>query len=206
MKLRWEGHSCFLIDDTVVTDPYHEGLGFDLPSIRAKVVTLSHNHFDHNAAEVIKGHPLVLSGDVDCEAAGVKFRTVATYHDEVHGQKRGQNRVFVIETKDAVVCHMGDVGEPCTPAIAKAIGKVDVLLVPVGGTYTVDALGAKAYVDALSPRWVVPMHYRTEDCTLDIATVDGFIRLFPTQSVVSVKGNEITLRAEAGATQVVLFA
>lgn len=206
MRLRWLGHSCFLIDDAVVTDPYHEGLGFSMPAVEAKVVTLSHDHFDHNNAQAVGGHPIVLQGDVVRTIGGIGFRSIATYHDPENGRLRGQNRVFVITTQHGVVCHMGDIGEACTPDLCRRIGKVDVLLIPIGGHYTIDAAQAKAYVDALCPRWVVPMHYRTEECTLDIATADDFIESFAPHSVVSVSGDVADLSTEAGPVQVLLFA
>lgn len=206
MHIRSLGHSCFAIDGTLVTDPYHTGLGFAMPRVKAKVVTLSHDHFDHNNAEGVGGHPIVLRGDVDCAVGDMHIRSIACYHDEVRGAKRGINHIFVVRTPQATLCHMGDIGQPVSKALVQAIGPIDVLLIPVGGTYTVDAAGAKAYVDALQPHYVIPMHYKTPTCTLDIDTVQPFVDLFDDGAVRRIAGNSVELTRFAGDTQILLFA
>ena len=206
MLIEFLGHSCFAIDHTLVTDPYHTGLGFEMPRVKASIVTLSHNHFDHNNAEGVAGHPTVLQGDVDCTLAGMKIRSIACYHDEVRGAKRGINHIFVISTPQATLCHMGDIGQPYTAALGQAIGHIDVLFIPVGGTYTIDAVGAKAYVDALQPTYIVPMHYKTPSCTLDVDTVDKFVAMFGAGDVRRIAGNSVELTRFSGSPQVLLFA
>ena len=99
-------------------------------------------------------------------------------HDEKNGALRGKNIVFTIEADGYKLCHLGDIGEACSPEILKNIGKVDVLLIPIGGTYTIDAKGAKKYVDAIAPQLVIPMHYRPTDGKLDIADEKEFLAFY----------------------------
>lgn len=203
MILTYWKHSCFSIDDVVVTDPYHQGLGFRLPPLTAKVVTLSHDHFDHNNAQAIGGNPIVLRGQVDTTVEGMRIRSIACFHDAEQGRLRGLNYIYVIHTPTGVVCHMGDVGEPCSAELCRKIGPIDVLLVPVGGHYTIDAIQAKAYAEALRPSYVVPMHYRTADGTLDVATVDAFVSLYAPQDITRIRSNRTA--TEQHAPSVLLF-
>ncbi len=181
MKIRYLGHSCFECTDkngvVLITDPYTR-VGYELPQgLRADIVTVSHGHFDHDFTEIVKEAKLM---DIPYAYVykGVSLSSVKCYHDEKHGALRGDNIIFKFVMDGLTVCHMGDIGEAVSKNLVERIGKVDVLLIPVGGTYTVDALGAKAYVDAISPKVVIPMHFKTVDGTIDIAGVQPFLRLF----------------------------
>ena len=99
------------------------------------------------------------------------------------GALRGQNIIFKMKMDGITLCHMGDIGEECSERLIEEIGKVDVLFIPVGGTYTVDGIGAKKYVDCLQPKAVIPMHFKGEECALDIAEADSFLRLFPSEDI-----------------------
>ncbi len=183
MKIEYLGHSCFKLTDkaghTVVTDPY-TGVGYELPKgLCADIVTVSHGHFDHAYTAGVSAHRVVseLSG---CKQDWVKIEGIFSYHDPEKGRLRGHNIIYKITVDGLTVCHLGDIGEPCTPELAEKIGEVDVLLVPVGGTYTVDAVGACAYCKMLAAKLIVPMHYRPADGSLDIAGVERFLTLCPT--------------------------
>ncbi len=167
VEIRWLGHACFLItagDGTrILTDPFDDSVGYDLPTVPADVVTVSHAHFDHNNVGAVQGSPEVVNSPGDRSVGGVRIRGVQTCHDTKGGALRGRNIVFVIETDDITICHAGDLGHVPSDETAKSIGRVDVLLIPVGGTYTLDAKGAQEAVRKLDPRIVIPMHYKTPD-------------------------------------------
>ena len=197
MKLQWLGHSSFRLEEstgtTVVTDPYHSYIGIDIPEVEADVVTVSHKHDDHDNVEIVKGNPMIIDTVGSFDVKGIGILGIETYHDEVEGEKRGTNLIYKYRIDGIDVCHMGDIGEECTPELAEAIGPVNILLLPVGGEYTIDAETAKDYVDKLMPDMVIPMHYRTRGVELDIDKVDGFLRLFDDEVIEEVEDDTIEI-------------
>lgn len=179
MKIVYYGHSCFLLETNagtrIVTDPYTR-IGYELPPLRADFVTCSHFHYDHNFVQGVQGVREVIASPGSCERGGVLITGIPTSHDDMDGALHGENTVYRFEADGMTVCHLGDIGEPLSPRLIERIGKVDVLLVPVGGTYTVDARGALEYVDAIAPAAAVPMHYNAFGCTVDISPVSAFVR------------------------------
>lgn len=187
MKIQYLGHSCFrLISDlgtAVICDPYNgEMVGFEMPKLSCDVVTVSHRHADHDAVEQVKGQPSVLEKEVYLAADDVAIQSVHTFHDGEQGKRRGDNYVFCFLVDGLKIVHMGDVG--CLDdKLAETINGCDVLLLPVGGIYTVDAQGAKWYVDKVQPKIVIPMHYKTQKHNFEIAPIDEFLKLFDREQV-----------------------
>lgn len=181
MKIRYLGHSCFFLADgagtSIVTDPY-SGIGFPIPKVLASGVTVSHQHFDHNNINAVGGRPAVFDREGSFQLGAVSISAVSSYHDEVHGLKRGKNLIFKLNMDGLNVCHLGDLGENCSRALIEKLLPVDILLIPVGGNYTIDAARAKEYVDCLKPKIVIPMHYKVPGLKVDVAPVDGFLSLF----------------------------
>lgn len=181
------GHSCFLLEEStgtkVVTDPYSSDIGITLPPVTADVVTVSHSHYDHNNVKAVSGDPMVIDKPGMHDVKGVQIFGLNTYHDEVNGAKRGSNVIFNIRMDGVNVCHLGDVGHGPSPMMIEAIGPVDILLIPVGGTYTIDAEVAKEYVDRLMPSVVIPMHFKTDDVELDIEGVEAFLDYFDKEDI-----------------------
>lgn len=165
MKISWLGHSCFKIEDdsgrVVVTDPFAESVGYPAPKVRADAVTVSHEHYDHNNVKALKGDPAVVRGAGKKAAAGIEFEGIASYHDDRGGKLRGKNTIFCFEMDRIRVCHLGDLGHQLGEKEAAAIGEVDVLMIPVGGNFTLDAEGAKKVVGQIKPKIVLPMHFET---------------------------------------------
>lgn len=169
MKLTWLGHSSFLLETAagtrIVTDPYQQDI---LPHAApaADLVTVSHEHFDHNAADTLPRYGEILRGAKEWDTPDVRITGYASWHDEVQGKKRGPNTVFVFEADGLRVAHLGDLGEELTPELKEALSGLDALLIPVGGTFTVDGKQAVEIMEQLKPRYTVPMHYRVSAHTM----------------------------------------
>lgn len=182
MKITWYGQACFQLqsdDGTVVLcDPYHPDVGYAPHPQSLDVVTISHEHGDHNWLGWLEGEYAIFRGPGEHAAAGVAATGYASWHDGNSGAQRGANTVFVIKMDGIKVCHLGDLGhEPDEELYAKLAG-VDVLLIPVGGYYTIDAKQAAAIEGKLQPRLTIPMHFDTGvRAGVPIAVVDEFAAL-----------------------------
>ncbi len=182
MIIKWLGHACFLITSEeglkVVTDPYSVGGGINYSPIKevADIVVVSHGHADHNNVSAVRGKPEVVKGSGTKIAKGVQFRGIATYHDTAQGKQRGTNTVFCFTLDDIKLCHLGDLGHLISQGQINEIGAVDILFIPVGGFYTIAAANASRVCDQLKSRVIIPMHFKTPQCTYPIAGVDDFLR------------------------------
>jgi L-ascorbate metabolism protein UlaG (beta-lactamase superfamily) len=200
VTIRWLGHSCFLIslDDTVklVTDPFDQSVGYPMPDVTADVCVVSHDHFDHNCVTAVKGNPEVVKGSGEKNAKGVNFKGVGAFHDEKQGSLRGENTIFLWELGGIKFAHMGDLGVELSQDQTNQMGSVDVLFVPTGGYYTIDAPTADKVVSALNPKVVIPMHYKTVVMgpNFPIAGVDEFLQ--GKKDVVKVGKNSVTFKKE----------
>ncbi len=186
MKIQWIGHSCFRLTEStgtvIVTDPFGE-VGYEQPRLRADAVTSSHDHYDHNNFKMIEGNPQIFNRHGIYDFRGVKITGIRSSHDDENGKKRGSNIIFKFRMDGLDICHLGDIGHEVTPKLLDLLLPVNVLMVPVGGVYTIDAEQAKEYVDALMPDIVLPMHYKTKSLTLDIDRLDSFLRLFEDEEI-----------------------
>lgn len=203
MKIKWLGHSCFLLTadsgNTLITDPYDVeyyggSLAYAPVEESADVITVSHGHPDHANVEAIGGTPVVLSSLGRREADGFEVNGVAAFHDNQAGAQRGEIIVFNIIVDGVSVCHLGDLGDILTMEQVDAIGDVDVLLIPVGGTFTIDAAAATRVWQQLSPPLTVPMHFRNQKCHFNIEGVDRFLAGKP--AVERAGSSEIALAKE----------
>jgi len=189
MKITWYGHSCFKLDSTdgsVVFDPFAPGKvpGLTLPEITADEVICSHGHADHNYAAGI-----TLTGN----NPEFTFAQIKTYHDLNKGVQRGENLVSAVDTEGMRVVHLGDLGHFLSPEQVKELGTVDVLFIPVGGYYTIDAQAAALVVSVLKPRVTIPMHYRGDGFGYDeISTVKAFTDLVGNVKLLDTNEIEVT--------------
>jgi L-ascorbate metabolism protein UlaG (beta-lactamase superfamily) len=187
MKITYHGHATFLIEadgTKILIDPYDDKVGYPVPSVEADAVLVSHEHADHTNVAMAKGKPSVVRGLADGDwrklvkqpVGKVAVSSVPTYHDDTQGSQRGRNTVFILETEGLRVVHLADLGHLLDHAQATAIGHPDVVMIPVGGYYTIDAAQAKQVLDGLQPKVVIPMHYKTEaSAKLPIEELNSFL-------------------------------
>ena len=183
MIITWLGHSCFKIQDksgsdgiTVITDPFDKSTGLKVPRLEANIITVSHNHHDHNNIGAIKGSPFIVNGAGEYEVSGVFIEGVDAYHDEEQGAERGKNIMYRIDIDDMSVAHLGDLGHSLDAKPLDKFEGTDILRIPVGGNYTIDAKKAVETVSQVEPRIVIPMHYKTTGLKIDLDSIDKFIK------------------------------
>lgn len=200
MTITWLGHSCFVLESggyRILLDPYQSVRGLPDVETEADAVYCSHGHFDHAYTEKVR----LTAG----RESPFTVREVAALHDDQGGALRGANTIRCFTARGITAVHLGDLGHQLSGEQTEAIGRCDALLVPVGGTYTVDAAGAKAVADALKPRIIIPMHYRAGEKGFDnIDTVDPFLALFPTELVRRYPDNVLAVEADTPAQVAVL--
>jgi L-ascorbate metabolism protein UlaG (beta-lactamase superfamily) len=193
MKIRYLAHASFLItaDDgtRIITDPYTAGQGFKYAPIdeAADIVTVSHDHGDHNNVAGIKGNPQVVRDSATVK--GITFKAVPTAHDDKGGAERGKNMVMCMVVNGVRIVHLGDLGHFLTDNQVTEIHKVHVLLVPVGGHFTIDAATATEVADQVRARVIIPMHYKTDKSELPIGGVEEFLKA--KDNVTMVDGSEL---------------
>lgn len=176
MEITYYSHSCFKIkgkEGSVVIDPYDSKLaGYKLPKLDADMVLCSHDHYDHNFIEGVTGYKFAATTPGEYETKDIYVEGIPTFHDEVGGTKRGRNIMFQIQMEDFTVLHMGDIGHELSKETLERLVEVDVLLIPVGGVYTIDAVTASKVISSIEPGIVVPMHYRKKDTKGDLEKLD----------------------------------
>lgn len=188
MIISYIGHSCFKIKGkrgTIITDPYHEYIGFALPGLSADIITVSHDLEDHNNIKAISGttrrkNPFIVDQPGEYEVAGLSVFGVATWQDASQGAERGGNIVYTCLVDDLRICHLGDLGHELTSEQLEEIGSADILLCPVGGVFTINPAQAVKIIRSLEPSIVIPMHYKTpqhkEEVFGELASLDDFIK------------------------------
>ena len=182
MEITCIGHSCFKIkgkNATIVIDPYDpKKMGYKLPKLEADIVLSTHDHFDHNYKQGVTGYKHFINAPGEYEASEIFIYAIKTFHDEKKGAERGENIMYLIEVDEFEILHVGDLGHDLSDSDLEKASIVDVLLVPVGGTYTIGPKRAAQVVSKVEPGIVIPMHYQTKDLTglgKELAPLDKFL-------------------------------
>lgn len=186
MQLKYLGHSSFLIkskEAKVVTDPFDpKAVGLKFPKQEADVVTFSHQHPDHNYSVGVSEGALTIDWPGEYEKLGVRITGYPTFHDNEKGEKRGENIIYKIEADDISIVHCGDLGHTLTDELVDEIGDVDILLIPVGGHYTIGAQEAVSIIHKIEPAIIIPMHYNHKDLDQkvngELTGIDEFIKAY----------------------------
>ncbi|MEI7621457.1 MAG: MBL fold metallo-hydrolase [Candidatus Moraniibacteriota bacterium] len=184
MQIQYYGHSCFKLttkpagrateDVTVFFDPFNKEIGIKPPQGQADVIFVSHDHFDHNNTQALKGEPVVINSPGEYAVKGINVVGLDAFHDSEEGAKKGRSTVFILEAEDLKICHLGDLGGELTGKQLEEIDGVDVLFIPVGGQYTLDGKKAAELIRKIEPAVVIPMHYKVEGTTAEIDDLQKF--------------------------------
>jgi L-ascorbate metabolism protein UlaG (beta-lactamase superfamily) len=198
MRVTWHGHSCFEVRNnvTVVTDP-HDGksIGVKPPVVKADIVLISHEHFDHNCSRIVRGDFKCVRESGQRTEKGVDILGVPAFHDDSLGAKRGKINIFRFTLNGVVFCHLGDLGHMLDQETIAQLQPIDILFIPVGGVFTIDGKQARELIGILKPKVAVPMHFRIGGLSMSIHTIDEFLEGLPDDKVVRV-GNEIEFMAD----------
>ncbi len=180
MVITWYGQSCFKIQsgETVVfSDPFNKEVGLVPPRSQAHIVTISHHHYDHDNSESLSSNPLIIDGAGEYEAMGVNIKGIFSFHDNQEGKERGINIIYVIEIEGIKICHLGDLGQKkLTGEQLEKIGEVDILIIPVGGSVTIDGEEAVDIINQIEPKIVIPMHYKISGLNVKIDGAEAFLK------------------------------
>lgn len=199
MKITWLGHSSFLIEDSkgrkVLTDPFDESLGYDTFIGAVDVVTISHHHFDHDYTKNLDlSQTEVLDKVGMFNLCDIPITGLPSFHDEVKGAKRGENIIYVLTIDGYRVCHLGDLGYVLTKEEINSLGNIDVLLLPVGGNYTIDSKEAYELTKILKSHIIIPMHYKTPHLSFPLDGVEHFLTFM--KNVRKSDGNSINITGD----------
>lgn len=205
MNITWYGQSCFEIvaknkensDTIIVIDPFSEEIGFKLPKLTADVLLVSHQHVDHNNVKAVNGNPFLISSCGEYEVKDAFVQGFPAFHDNKQGKERGEVIIYKIEIEDIKICHLSDLGQnELTSEQMEQIGDVDILMVPVGGKYTIDAKDASEIISQIEPRIVVPMHYNLPNAKskAELDGVDRFLKVMGEEGITPEKKLKITAK------------
>lgn len=178
MYITWLGQACFKIqskETTIITDPYDATIGLKLPPrLHADILTVSHSHFDNNNVGAVSGNPFVINTPGEYEVKGIFIQGIASMHDDKNGAERGANTIYLFTFEDMKLAHLGDLGTVLTEEQMEKLEGVDILLIPVGGVYTIDAKKATEVVNQIEPRIIIPMHYAIPGLKVKLHAVNKF--------------------------------
>ena len=186
MQIVWKGQACFSIVSSrgkqeqvkILIDPFEDSLGLKLPLQEADIVLVTHGHFDHNNIKVVKGDPFVIDSPGEYEVKSVFVQGITGFHDDVQGKERDLNTIYIITTEGITLCHMGDFGQKeLTPEQVEKIGNVHVLMIPVGGTYTISGKEAGKIISQIEPKIIIPMHYALPKLKPNLDKVEEFLQI-----------------------------
>ena len=209
MKIKWLGHAAFMISSDkgikIITDPYapDERLSYGEITEPADIVTVSHGHFDHSNVVAVSGNPEIVKKA--SEVKGIKFSSVLVSHDDAQGKERGSNTIFCFEVDGIKICHLGDLGHELTETQIARVGEVDVLLIPVGGFYTIDAAAATLICSQIKPNIIIPMHFKNSKCDFPISTVNEFLQGKPNVKQLDTSEVEFQAREFPGNTEIIVL-
>ena len=186
MNIQWHGQSCFQISlqpeknnqVRIIIDPFDETLGLKLSSMEADILLITHHHRDHDNSKAIKGNPFLVDGPGEYEIKKIYIQGIFSFHDDSQGKQRGNNTIYTIETEEVKLCHLGDLGQKeLSASQIEKIGNVDILMIPIGGVYTIDSKGAQKIISQIEPKIIIPMHYQIPKLALKLEGLDKFLKV-----------------------------
>ena len=208
MEITWYGHSCFRLrgrEGTVITDPFSKESGYEWIRPRADIVTISHQHENHNQGSRVSGEPKIVQSPGEYEISNIFITGIGSFHDSKKGAERGKNTMYLIEFDELKVCHLGDLGHAPSEAQAETLTDLDVLFIPVGGVTALNASQAAEVVSQLQPRIVIPMHYQTPQFSGKLEPLDRFFKEMGISVVEEQDTLKVTKNSVPEETQVVVL-
>ena len=185
MHIVWKGQSCFQIISSqgknhqvnIVIDPFDESTGLRVPKMEADILLVSHQHHDHNNVKAVTGNPFLIEGPGEYEIKEVFIQGIPAFHDSSSGKEKGLNTIYTIESEDLNICHLGDLGQKeLTSEQVEKIGEVDILMIPVGGGYTIGAKETVKIMSQIEPNIIIPMHYSIPKLKVKLDSLDKFLK------------------------------
>jgi len=185
MNINWYGQSCFQVSSSqgknnhvsIVIDPFDETTGLRVPKLQADIVLVTHEHSDHNNVKAVSGEPFIIEGPGEYDIKGSFIQGISGYHDNAQGAQRGSITIYTIETEGMRLCHLSDLGQKeLSPSQLDKIGDIDILMIPIGGIYTIDAAEAVKIMAQIEPRVIIPMHYKIPKLKIKLDDVDKFLK------------------------------
>ncbi|MCK4781834.1 MBL fold metallo-hydrolase [Candidatus Parcubacteria bacterium] len=192
MNIIWRGHSCFQItvqnkkqgQINIVIDPFDEKLGIRVPKLEADVLLITHQHYDHNNIKAVKGNPFLIQGPGEYEIKKISIHGISSFHDDNQGKERGENTIYTIKNNGIQLCHLGDLGQKeLTEEQVEKIGQIDILFIPVGGTYTIGSQEALKVINQIEPKIVIPMHYHLPNIKIKLDNLNNFLKAIGEKSI-----------------------
>ncbi|MGH4140810.1 MBL fold metallo-hydrolase [Clostridium sp.] len=198
MEITWLGHSCFLLENkkgrTLLTDPFDPTIGYETYTANPDIVTISHQHFDHNYTKDLKYNCKIINKVGISIIDDIAIKGTPSYHDKDKGAKRGDNIIFTFKIDDYTLCHLGDLGHSLSNDDIDAIGNVDILFIPVGGNYTIGGKEACEITKKVNPKIVIPMHYKTPQVSFPLDGVETF--LIHMKNAIKINSNKLIVTDE----------
>ncbi|OGN02822.1 MAG: hypothetical protein A2657_00980 [Candidatus Yanofskybacteria bacterium RIFCSPHIGHO2_01_FULL_44_110b] len=180
MQISWFGHSCFRLEakeGSILIDPFSKEIGLKPPKIKDDIVLVTHEHYDHNNVADANSEAFVIRNPGEYEKSGIQIQGIPSWHDNTNGSERGPNTIYVMTAEEITLCHLGDLGqEKLTDQQVEAIGDVDVLMIPVGGNYTIGPKEAVEVISQIGPKIVMAMHYKIPGLTVEIDSAEKFVK------------------------------
>jgi L-ascorbate metabolism protein UlaG (beta-lactamase superfamily) len=179
MIITWYGQSCFRLEakeGSVLIDPFSKEIGLKPPRIKDDVVLVTHQHYDHNNIEDANPEAFIIQNPGEYENHGIAIQGIQSFHDNKEGTERGPNTIYTIKAEELNICHLGDLGHVLTDQQVEDIGDIDILIIPVGGVYTIDGKTAVEVINQIEPKIVIPMHYKVPGLTVALDGPEKFIK------------------------------
>lgn len=208
MQIIWHGQSCFEIITTpaknspvkIIIDPFSEEIGLRPPKLEADIALITHSHSDHNNIKAVSGPsassgqaPFLIEGSGEYEIKNIFVQGIHSWHDSSQGKERGENTIYTLESEEIRLCHLGDLGQnELTEEQLEKIGDVDILMVPVGGVYTISGKEAAGIMSQIEPKIILPMHYHIPKLKIKLDGLDKFLKPLGIKSIEPI--NKLTIK------------
>lgn len=180
MTITWYGQACFRLENkeiSLLIDPFSKEIGLKPPKIKDQIVLVTHSHYDHNNLESLPDDAFLINGPGEYEVKDIYIKGIQSFHDKFQGQERGLNTIYFIKFDDINLAHLGDLGqEKLSESQIDALGAVDILMIPVGGIYTINYKEAVGIINQIEPKIVIPMHYKIPGLNINLDGVEKFLK------------------------------